>query len=82
MKFLQQSTWSWVTSEFMTYIKTLSAGIDHKIAQRFLSETEGPTSGEDPETVRLTFDRAVKTVVNGQVAVHESGKTGDRFKCT
>ena len=57
-------------SEFMLFVKRHQ--MNEEVAKLLLQEKDSlPVYEVDPEEIRLTFDRSMKTMINGRVAVHQ-----------
>ena len=60
-------------SEFLIFVD--KNGMNSSVAQIMATPphatTEAPNPLVDPEEIRLSFDRSMKTMINGRVAVHQ-----------
>ena len=57
-------------SEFMLFVKRHQ--MNEEVAKLLVKEENSlPVNEVDPEEIRLTFDRSMKTMINGRVAVHQ-----------
>ena len=70
---MQQSNWDWIMSEFLLFVA--ENGMQLSVARLMATPPDTTIDSQtlliDPEEVRLTFDRSMKTMINGRVAVHQ-----------